>query len=227
MAASVIKTCYLCGDSIIGRASSDHVPPRQFYSKEIRTLHNPNLLTLPTHAPCNRAYQLDEEYFIHTMVPMVLESYAGKSVLRELLAQYQSNRNVKLSRSVLKEFDEKPSGLILPKGKIVKRIDPERTWRVVWKIIRGLFYFEYKRILPEKTPRSFKVVPPGEKPPTEFFFIPDDNIRGQYPGVFDYKFRQFPEVKGVHLWAMLLWDRLILLSVFHDPECNCSRCNET
>ena len=203
------------------------MPPRQFYSKEIRKLHSPNLRTLPTHPACNRAYQLDEEYFIHTMAPMVMESYSGKSVLRELLAQYKNKRNAKLSKKILSEFEERPSGLILPQGKVIKRIDPERVWRIVWKIIRGLFFFEHKRVLPQDTPRSFKLVSPGEKPPPEFYFIPDDIVRGQYPGVFDYKYRTFPEVMSVHLWTMLFWDRLILLAVFHDPACTCEKCNET
>jgi len=219
--------CYLCGQPIEGTVSKDHVPPRQLYSKEIRKLHKPNLRTLPTHAKCNRSYQLDEEYFIHSLAPLVLESYAGKSVLRELLAQYRQSRNQKLSKKILSEFEERPSGLYLPSNKVVKRIVPERIWRVIWKIVRGLFYFEHNRVLPDNTPRLFKVVSPGDKPPEEFYFISNYPIRGQYPGVFDYKYRVFPEAKNSHLWAMLFWDRLIMLAVFHDPDCDCAKCNET
>ena len=76
--------CYLCGETIEKESSKDHVPPRQFYSAEIRNLHSPNLRTIPTHLSCNRAYQLDEEYFIHSIAPLVQKSYAGKSVLRAL-----------------------------------------------------------------------------------------------------------------------------------------------
>jgi hypothetical protein len=106
-------------------------------------------------------------------------------------------------------------------------MDAGRIWRVVWKILRGLFYYEYKRFLPEDIPRRFKVVSPGYKPPDEFFLIPDDPIRGQYPGVFDYKYRVFPEINNGHLWAMLLWDRLIMLAIFHDPNCECAVCKES
>jgi len=219
--------CYLCGKTVVGPAAQDHVPPRQFYSKEIRKLHNPNLRTLPTHSACNRAYQLDEEYFIHSMAPLVLESYAGKSVLRELLSQYKKNRNRKLNQKILNEFEECPSGLYLPGDKVVKRMDAERIWRVVWKILRGLFYYEHQRFLPEDTSRRFKVVSPGYKPPDEFFLIPDDPICGQYPGVFDYKYRVFPEINNGHLWAMLFWDRLILLTIFHDPNCGCAVCKKS
>ncbi|MGD0917050.1 MAG: hypothetical protein ABSB22_11390 [Thermodesulfobacteriota bacterium] len=50
---------------------------------------------------------------------------------------------------VLKEFDKRPSGLILPFGKVAKRFDGQRVWRVVWKIMRGLFLKEIGRFLPD------------------------------------------------------------------------------
>jgi len=219
--------CYLCGKLIENNISYDHVPPRQIYSQEIRRLHNPNLLTLPTHASCNHDYQLDEEYFIHSLAPLAIDSYSGKSMQRELLAQYKDGRNVKLSKKILSEFEERPSGLYLPIGKVAKRIDPDRFWRVVWKIVRGLFFHEYNRVLSENTPKSFKIVSPGDKPPEEFFFIPDEPIRGQYPGVFDYRYKTFTEVNKCHLWAMIFWDRLIMITIFHDPDCMCEICVET
>ena len=92
--------------------------------------------------------------------------------------------------------------------------------------MRGLFFYEHQRVLSEDAPRTFKLVHPGEKPPDVFFSIPDDQILGQYPGVFDYKFRVFPEIDNSHLWAMLFWNRLILLTAFHDPDCECEVCSE-
>ncbi len=207
--------------------SADHVPPRQFYSREIRRLHNPNLLTLPAHEQCNRSYQLDEEYFAHAIGPVAMETYSGRSLFRELVGQYRAVRNVPLSRRVFSEFEDRPSGLVLPGGRVIKRFDPDRVWRVVWKILRGLYFKEYGQFLPEDTPRLFKAVSPGEKPPEEFFFLPGDPVRGQYPEVFDYKYRKFPEVSDYHLWAMLFWDRLIMLTMFHDPDYRGEICANT
>lgn len=223
----VHKLCYLCGETITTDMTNDHVPPRQFYSQEIRSHHNPNLLTLPTHGTCNKSYQLDEEYFIHAIGPLTMESHSGGSLFRELSGQYREGRNVPLHRRIFSEFETQPSGLILPGGKVVKRFDPERVWRVVWKITRGLYFHEYGNFLPESTPRLFEVVSPGEKPPDAFFLLPDEPVRGLYPGVFDYKFRQFAEFNNSHLWAMLFWDRLIVLVVFHDPSCRCETCTDT
>ena len=212
------KICYLCGKRITGRISRDHVPPRHLFSKAIRQKHKPNLLTLPTHGTCNRSFQEDEEYFIHSFAPVVMDTYAGRSLLREISIQYQSDHNIPLSQVVLKEFNERPSGLYLPDGKVAKRLDPDRAWRVIWKIIRGLFFDEYGRFLPEDTHCNFHIVSPGYKPPDIFYLLPDDPIRGRYPGVFDYKYRQFPELDNGHLWALLFWDKLIFIAVFRDPE---------
>ena len=52
--------CCLCGHPILANPanpddafSSDHVPPKQFYVKEIRSAQNPNLWVVPTHKRCN------------------------------------------------------------------------------------------------------------------------------------------------------------------------------
>lgn len=125
---------------------------------------------------------------------------------------------------ILKEFDQRPSGIILPNGKVLKRFNAKRVWRVVWKITRGLFFKEKREFLPENISKSFKIVSVGEKPPLEFGYVRNIPSRGQYPGVFDYKYIDFPELNNFHLWAMLFWDRLITLIKFHDPECICNKC---
>lgn len=227
MDEEISKICYLCGcplNAEVEDIDDDHVPPRQFHSREIRSSENLNLLTLPTHRKCNSAYQLDEEYFIHTFAPMVMGTFSRSSILKELLGQYRAGRNVPLNRMVLGEFQKRPSGLYLPPGKVVKRFDPQRVWRVVWKITRGLFFHEHKVFLPKDTPRQYKIMSPGEKPPDEFFLLPDDPIHGRYPGVFDYKFRKLEDDLNLHIWAMLFWDNIIALVYFHDPGCTCDVC---
>src|SRR5262245_36897034 len=113
----VIKVCYLCGQQITRDMAPDHVPPKQFYSKSVRRRHSPNLLRLPSHATCNHDYQLDEEYFIHAISPLAMESYSGDSLFRELAGQYRTRRNLPLGRRVFSEFEKQPSGLVLPGGK--------------------------------------------------------------------------------------------------------------
>jgi hypothetical protein len=122
---------------------------------------------------------------------------------------------------ILKEFDKK---IILPNDKIIKSFNGERTRRVIWKITRGLFFKETGKFISEDTPKLFKFISVDEKPPQEFFYISSTPSRGQYPGVFDYKYIDFPKINNFHSWAMLFWDRLIIMIAFHDPSCPCEKC---
>lgn len=125
-----LPICYLCGDPITDTVSREHVPPKQFFGKILRKAHNLNLVTLDSHKACNKSFQLDEEYFVHTFVPVSMRSYSGRSLLKELVGQYHGGRNVPLSQKILGEFERTWNGLVLP-NKAVKRFDPERVWRVV------------------------------------------------------------------------------------------------
>jgi hypothetical protein len=218
------EICYLCGNPIFGKPTRDHVPPRQFFGATLRKKHNLNLLTLGAHKKCNKAFQMDEEYFVHTFVPLSLRTYSGRALLDELVLQYHNQRNVPLSQNVLKEFEENPSGLVLPVDKAVKRFDPERVWRVVWKIIRGLFFIEHKRCLPEDTPRLFKIIDIETPPPPEYQLLIKKEERGKYPGVFAYKYMNLKKMKNFHFWAVLFWDSVMILAYFHDPDCTCDKC---
>ena len=84
-----------------------------------------------------------------------------------------------------------------------------------------LFFKEYDRFLPKQTPKLIQFVSVNEPPPDEFGFVRTTPSRGQYPAVFDYKYISFPELNNFHYWAMLFWDRLIVLVAFHDPDCSC------
>ncbi len=143
------ETCYLCGRNIEDKIGRDHVPPKQFYSRGIRKKHNPNLFTLPVHISCNKSYQEDENYFVHSIAPLAIESYSGNALWNDITQQYKRPQGVRISRMILREFEQRPSGLYLPNRKVVKRFDAERIWRVVLKIIRGLFFKEHKKILPK------------------------------------------------------------------------------
>jgi hypothetical protein len=59
--------CYLCGKHLTAPINVDHVPPKLFFPEELRK--GLNLLTIPAHVACNEAWRMDEEYFIHTLLP--------------------------------------------------------------------------------------------------------------------------------------------------------------
>jgi hypothetical protein len=221
-----IDICYLCGENLIDEINYDHVPPRQFYGCSVRKTNKLNLLTLPVHKKCNKLYQKDEDYFVHSIAPLAMESYSGNAVWKDILKRRKRIAGQKLDQMVYKEFDPNPSGIVLPNGKVVKRIDGKRVWRVVWKITRGLFFKETRRVLPEDILHNFKIYSVGERPSEEFAYVRDSQSRGQYPGVFDYKYINVPNLNNFHLWAFLFWDKLIMQVGFHDPDCKCNRCQK-
>lgn len=51
-------------------------------------------------------------------------------------------------------------------------------------------------------------------------------MRGQYPGVFDYKLAKFPEVDNFDYCANASLGSIILIVTFHDPGCDCERCGK-
>lgn len=222
-----LSICYICGQQLTGKLSVDHIPPKQFYATTIRKQHNPNLLTLPVHVACNESFKKDEEYFVQSIGPMAGESYSGSELWKDIKNRSRKPELKNLFEKVYYEFDERPSGLILPKGKVLKRFDGTRVWRVVWKITRGLFFKEKGIFLPDKTPRTFDLYSPGETPKPIFQCVVNEPSRGQYQGVFDYKYTQLPKLNNFHFWAMLFWNQLIMQIGFHDPHCPCEKCQKT
>lgn len=209
--------CYICGELCSGKVDRDHVPPKQFYADQVRRQHNLNLLTIPVHADCNKAFHLDEDYFVNTLMPFARGTYAGDAIYSEILEKFRHGEKRRLVHRVLCEFEHRPSGLVLPGGRMVKRFDGARLHRVAWKIVRGLHFHHSGEILPSGHTNWLRISLPDDRPPDDFFLLAEERKRGQHPGVFDYKFARFSEADNLNYWALLLWDRLILLITFHDP----------
>ena len=227
MKAKPISLCYLCGKELVEPINRDHVPPKQLYTEEIRKKHSPNLITLPTHKSCNSSYQVDEDYFVNSLAPFAQGSYSGTSLLQDIFKKYQAGVKRSLVHKTLDEFERHPSGLILPSNLVAKRIEGERIHRVAWKIIRGLYFHHFDKILPENTLNSLSIIPPDQVPPEAFLVaLGDLDGFGRHPGVFDYKFRQVTELDNFNYWAVLLWDRIILIMQFHGLDCPCASCQE-
>jgi len=219
--------CYLCGLPLLDDVSADHIPPKQFYGKEVRKAHAPNLVTLAAHGKCNKSFQLDEDYFTNSLVPLA-DSYSGPSVLLDKAEDHQKGKDVRLHFGILKEFDKKPSGLVLPPGVIAKRYDGTRVRRVIWKIVRGLYFRERSIVLSESSRRRIRLYDPGQKPGDEFFLVPSEIELGSYPGVFAAR-RRFvddPKNRG-GIYCLLFWDKIVATVVFETHEENANSTNLT
>jgi hypothetical protein len=152
-----------------------------------------------------------------------LGSYSGNAFYSETLSKFKQNKKIGLIRKILGEFEPRPSGLYLPNNKVLKRFDGVRLSRITWKIIRVLYFYHFKEFLPEGIKKHIRIVSPGEQPPPDFFDIIDEPTKGRDPGVFDYRFADSLDY-NFHYWAMLLWDRIILITAFQYPACECDIC---
>jgi hypothetical protein len=229
---SVETHCYLCGMAFVEKNwNRDHVPPRRVFPSAIRRALTSDLLTLRTHVACQQAFARDEEYFFNSLLPNALAGPLGPMLSEDFKALIARDSPAKkLSETIKRNFDTRPSGLILPGGLVVLRVDGDRLTRVVWKIVRGLFAVEYGRFLPEDTARKIEIVGPFDREVPEHIIPLIARPRsGHTLTCFGQTFADSNEVKewdGAVLYMCLLefWGCYLLYAAFHDPDCNCERC---
>jgi hypothetical protein len=217
--------CYLCGLPLGDDRTGDHVPPKQFFPAAFRRGAGPQLVTVPSHRSCNKAFQADEDYVVTTLAGFAYpRSEAGRLLWRDVNRNFARPEGQTIGHMILHEFEQRPSGLVLPPGKIAKRFDGKRVRRVMWKIARGLYFRENNRVLPEATPASVRLVLPGEEPSAEIKAVLPEPEQGRYPAVFAYRHRRFDVGDGLHVWALWLWDAVACSVACHDPDCPCAKC---
>lgn len=208
--------CYLCGQPVGADATADHVPPQQFFAPAIRRRVNlDKLVTLPTHAGCNSGFARDEEYAVNAIEPVAYESPAGDALIQHRAARFRAGRAVGLGHRILRSFEARPSGLVLPRGLVAVRLDGERVKRVVWKIVRGLYFLEYGTALDERTRFYVELKEPENRDPSEldrlWNVVLTQPSRGPYQAVFAHKHLLVERGDtALYLWAMLWWDRVIV-----------------
>jgi hypothetical protein len=226
------RVCYLCGGNLGAERSRDHVPPLQIFPERLR--EGLNLLTVPVHKECNQQYQSDEEYFVVTLSPIAGDSPEGRALWQDLSRKFERPQGRRLGHMVRKEFYT----IELPGGMRAKRFDGRRVRRVIWKVVRGLFFIQEGHFLPVQTPHQTHMFGPHDSPDDDIRqilgYALSAESRAAEPGIFDYRYRDhrypdFPDLGATHLWfwAMLFWNTVISLTTFHDPECTCSRCSPT
>lgn len=223
------KLCYLCGLPLSSSdaTNKDHVPPRQFFPKALRQGDTSlQLSTLLVHASCNHSYQSDEDYFVSAIVPVAMSTQRGSEMWIDLTQHIDRPATQALFRMNMRRssFPDRP--LRLPGSKVVWKFDGPRVWRIVWKIMRGVFYLDENRTLPENTAHLCdSVTTLNETPPYLFGVLASSSIKGDHPDVFSYKLRRL-ETEGRVVWVagLLFWEYVAFFLVFHDPDCQCEDC---
>jgi len=140
------RTCAYCRK--LKKATVDHVPPKLLLEQPFP----PNLLTVPCCSDCNQGFKADDEY---TRTVIGLDVRASKNaaaqynlpaIIRSLqrpdargFAEYIASQS---SASAILGPDGNPMGQMIEADR--KRVDNSGA-----RIIRGLYFIEMKRPLPE------------------------------------------------------------------------------
>jgi hypothetical protein len=219
--------CYLCGQPIANEQkwNRDHVPPQRIFAKSVRQKHSPQLEWLYTHVECNSAFRDDEDYFVTALVGHHATPWAS-AVFDDIKRGARKGHGGELIKTIVSQFG-KVTG---PDGSRVFALDANRAHRAVWKIVRGLYTLETNKFLPDKSWVHIEVVlRSGAEQVLDshawYRMVRNTEGLARHKAIFDYKWlcRREQEYR-VNLVAMLLWDNLVLLCMFHDPVCRCQRC---
>jgi hypothetical protein len=226
------RICYLCGDPIPRKERSrDHVPPLSFTPRAVRRSVKVNLKTLPTHGACNRDSSDDEEYFRATLSELANAKPTGKALRDDVVEGLSKPESKRLRARILGEStDRSLGGIILPRGYRHKMMDAGRVDRVLWKLVRGIHFLETETRLSPNCLRSFALInemmDKSRRESLEALRRLVVNLppRGQHPGLFSYKWSETQDVKGMCAGAMLFWDSVMFLFLYHLPSCPCGTC---
>lgn len=221
-----VHSCYLCGDALSKPTNRDHVPPRQLFGPSIRKRYKLQLDVLEVHKSCNQSFSSDEEYFFQLLMPFASGSEAGNAVRIKAVSDYRAGKRMPLVDQILASVEYTSANILLPTGKIALSIDSDRVRRVLWKLVRGLYFLESRMVLPPSHPIVYEITPPGEIPPVHFqelnYFFGHDS--GRYPGAFSYWKHSIRGEAWIDYWALLIWDRIIITVFYHVPKCPCGDC---
>lgn len=220
--------CYLCGLPI-GKTTPtlDHTPPKRLFPSRLRKTLKVNLLTLKAHPHCHKPWKYDEEYFFNTFLPHALDAPLGAQLAEDFKKSLKVPQNLRLALTVKKQFDQNPSGLILLGDAVIQKFDGARLTRVIWKIVRGLFFADSGKTvaLPVATPFSLEIYGPLDPPaPAYVIALMGEPSCGLVPQVLDYKVLK-AEDSAAQFWNLLLWERYVIFVAFHEPGiCKCGAC---
>ncbi|MHB8071463.1 MAG: hypothetical protein ACYDHF_05890 [Candidatus Cryosericum sp.] len=172
--------------------------------------------TLRVHEECNARYQKDEAYFVWAIGPAAAETRLGGELWRDLVRQTDRPQGRALLGKSFREF----LPMHLPGGRRAKRFDGKRVWNVIWKIVRGVFYLDTKRVLPEDTQHFFDSVGTKDDMPPELYgILESEPVMGEHPEIFSYRMRRVETGEGAR-WVVALqfWAHVVFLMVFADPD---------
>lgn len=220
MSDNANKICYLCRNTITGKSSDDHVPPKQFFPKEIRENENLNLQLAPSHRQCNNGYKDDEEYFYASLYPLVEKhnpEMAAK-ILRDFARRCQKLQMPAMLRKIFGNASgTSKGGIVLPAGVVEINIDLYRIQRIVGKVARGALFLSKEIYVPESSIVDMRICPEESEVPKmyQISWKIAGSYKGPYPKVFSYKYMQYGEY---HIISLLFWEAFMFCVTIQESD---------
>lgn len=180
--------CVYCG--IRPGRTRDHLPPQNLFPKPKPV----NMVTVPCCKECQMIFKKDEDVFM----AWITFGPAGKSTAGKLLWEQKLKRTYKkdsgekkvIARSFSQVSMKTPGGIYLCE-RLAISIDPERKNNVLRKIVRGLFWVEYKERLPEDVPIEIYGIK-GTGSPIEELITKTRQATTFWEGIFEYRHARAP-----------------------------------
>lgn len=189
--------CIYCGEK--PGITKDHVPLKSLFSKP-----RPKMVTVPCCKECNEKYKKDEDLFMAS----ITFGPAGATKEGKALWDQKLNRTYEkdlgLRRIIAKSLKQidmvTPSGVFLGKHWQIS-IDLERSNNVLKKIIRGLFWVEYKERLPESIPIDIVLINKNDERINEVILV-TEQATTFCEKIFEYRHRRLDNNSFESLWIM-------------------------
>lgn len=215
------KICAYCGRT--DELTKDHVPPKTIFGKPRPT----DLITVVACRECNNANSMDEEYF---RLKLCMGEQVGddavarnnREVVFRSLTRSQASR---LKKSFIADTHRvelrTPSGIYTGTS-FAFDVDLERIFRVVAKIVRGLYFHETGRRLDSGYDVDIHSDDTLRDEPAEILDWVRENILNPLAnhsptviggGTFLYRFHITEEDPFVSIWAFTFYQRMAFLGL--------------
>ena len=210
------QSCTYCG--VASEQTVDHVPPKCFYPKPRPS----DLITVPSCWKCNNDKSKDEEFFLATF----MFTQAGISEAGQKLWDGKLNRayvkNIGLKRKIAEHL--RPTDVFTPRGlflgtKIKINPDESRFENVINKIVRGLYWFEFRIPLSPEIKIITLRLNDSERIENVKNVAHQLNHGSRcWEGIFRYKYYRLDGSTTESIWLMLLWENVGFLSYTYDEQ---------
>ena len=207
--------CAYCGSKA---ETDDHVPPKSFFPKPRPS----NLVTVPSCKCCNEGAGKDEEFFLATfMFSGAGVSSVGQQLWKEKLHRMYE-KNPGLRRKIAEHLSYKdvytPAGLYLGKHMTIKT-DEARFERVVNKIVRGLYFYEYDEPLGIDTQLMTLFLNTEEKLEAAMRHINQLSFgKRRWQRVFEYRCGRLPNDNKQSVWVTRFYGQQHFWSISGDDS---------